>query len=74
MYKWAEALQDLGGGSVVVELAQNGWAATATIFTDDEDVIIHGGCPYGESQLRTIMERLGERLEVYLKTGEVVTE
>ncbi len=74
MYKWAEALQEMGGGSLTVELAQNGWAATVTVYTDDEDVLIHGGCPYGESQLQTLMERLGERLEAYLRIGEVITE
>ena len=73
MYKWAEMMMELGGGSLTVELAQNGWAATVTVYTDDgEDHLIHGGCPYGESQLQTLMERLGERLEAYIQTGIAV--
>ena len=74
MYKWAEMMQELGEGSLTVELAQNGWTATLTVFADGGDILIHGGCPYGESQLRTVMERLGERIEAYIQTGEVVTE
>ena len=69
MYKWAEMLQQLGG-SLAVEMAQNGWTATVTIYGGDgEDHVIHGGDPLGESQLRTVMERLGERLESHLHTG-----